>query len=231
MDSEEYKSFLVKSTLGILPGIGGPAAEFYSAFLDPVKKRQEDFLKKLHQDIIELKKGQDKLEIERLKNNQDFISALILSNEKSFKITDPLKIEYLKNITLNTALEYNHATYLNDDKNYNDIKMYFDFVEELNHLEICLLRNIRKSNVSKSDYGWSISISQLYEKAFPDKKFNDEYEDYMIEVFINNLYNNNLIKTDLRGPTIDRLNKEIKYTELGRIFLVMIDNPFDRTTN
>jgi hypothetical protein len=72
----------IKALIGVVPGIGGGVAEFYSTYITaPSQKRLYDFLKKLIDDLQSLEAQVSNFSIESLQENPSFCTVLLQALE------------------------------------------------------------------------------------------------------------------------------------------------------
>jgi len=121
----------VKASLSLIPILSGPASELFQKIITPpLEKRRITWLKNLSERISELEnKG---LKIEDLKNNQMFISVVMISTQSVIKNHQKEKIEALKNAVINTALK----------QNYEETKvfMFLSFIDSLSAMHLKILK-------------------------------------------------------------------------------------------
>ena len=105
-DENAYKAlkFLTKSLVQLVPGFGGTASEFFDLVIsDPAMKRRDRFMMELAERLDSLVE-QGQLELKDLLDNEEANVLLIQSIQIALRSRGELKIEALRNATINGLL-------------------------------------------------------------------------------------------------------------------------------
>ncbi len=158
----------IKALIGVVPGIGGGVAEFYSTYITaPSQKRLYAFLEKLIDELQSLEAQVSSFSIESLQENASFSTILSQALEIVKRNHQEEKLEALKNLILNSVLQ---------DSIEDDIKLLFlDLINELkvSHLHLMHLlykpyryteKEIFLNKIEKNKQLYSCFIKQLVAK-------------------------------------------------------------------
>lgn len=214
---EDTTYSILKGGIGSLPIIGSLAAEIFGLIVTPpLEVRRTDWMNELAQKIrlLEEKKS---INIESLKDNEQFIDVVLQATSMALKTSEKLKIESFRNAVLNTAIgevpdKTKSQIFLNQLDRFTIWHiLILDFIDSPIHW----FKN-RKKNPPNYLGG---SIYALITEAFPELKNQDE----LLDVIWNDLktagfHNTGNIKTMMTG---DGVLSE-KTTSLGKEFLSFI---------
>ncbi len=90
--------------LSAIPGVGGPALQLFNAIIaPPIEKRRNDWLNDLAERLYRLEQ-EKRLKVEDLRENDEFISAVMQATTVAVRNHHQEKIDALRNAVLNTAL-------------------------------------------------------------------------------------------------------------------------------
>ena len=93
---------IVKAGLSAIPVIGGPLAElFQNVILPPLDKRRAEWMQKVGQKLLELEESG--LKLEDLRENEEFISAVMHATQIALRTHQNEKLRALRNAILNVA--------------------------------------------------------------------------------------------------------------------------------
>lgn len=121
----------IKAAIGLLPGVGGAVAEFYSTYISPpATKRLYEFLEKLIGELRSLQSQVNGFTVESLQKNPVFITALMQAIEIAIRNHQEEKLKALRNLILNSVLSNSVE---------DDVKLlFFDWLNEfkVSHLHL-----------------------------------------------------------------------------------------------
>lgn len=172
----------------IVPGVG---ELFKFLFEDPITKRKLDWIESLEKRITELESTISDIK-NRIKNNENAISATFYASALAVKTTDKIKLEALQNIIINAALNPNFDGY--------KIQMFLSFVDSFTEWHIRILKffhdpkslaDERNIKIPSGEFQ-TVPTMYIFWQLYPDMSKNSAY----IKVIMDNLYNNGLIDVD-----------------------------------
>lgn len=100
----DYLHLTAKVGLSAFPVVGGPAAELFNAIIaPPIEKRRNDWLNHLEARLRTLEQ-EKRLKIEDLRENQEFVTAILEATTVALRNHHQEKIDALRNAVLNSAL-------------------------------------------------------------------------------------------------------------------------------
>ena len=101
----DYAHSLIKGGLGVIPFVGSVLGEIFGlAKESPLEKRKKEYFLAVN-DRLETLVENSKIDISKLKKNEEFIDILIQSYEIALKNSQQEKLKLLQNAVVNTALE------------------------------------------------------------------------------------------------------------------------------
>jgi hypothetical protein len=128
----------VKAALSLIsiPGVGGLAAEGFSALITPpIEKRRDQWIESIVNRLRELEDKFESFSIQELSQNELFISVLIQASKVVISTHQEEKINSLKNAVLNAAEPKN----IDDNKQLTFIKFIDDFTDQ--HIKTLIFLN------------------------------------------------------------------------------------------
>lgn len=199
-DNGDYINTAVKSLIGLVPGVGGLAAEVFSEVITPsLERRREAWLDNLSVMLNELNEKVEEFSIDKLVSNDKFVTCLIEASQLAIKNHQEEKLKSLKNAIVNTVIFD-----ISDDKS----KMFLNLIDELSCMHISILKFLDNpeeyyiiNGIPRKSY-YMGSPSTLLLEAYPMLKDDKEYMNKLVK----DLYSNGLIN-------IESLN--ISMTESG----------------
>jgi hypothetical protein len=209
---------VAKSGLSSIPIVGGVASELFSMVLTaPVEKRKEEWLVRIYNTLQELQDKVDGFQIEKLSENERFISIMTRASQLAIMNHQEEKLTALHNAIVNTALNIS----IDENKQMMFINMVDAFTPW--HLKfIYYLENPRKrfdeSGINRPDFMMGGITDGLY-AYYPKLKNNDE----LVNVILKDLYNNGIVNTSSIGGSMS--NDGIyasRLTDYGKGFLNFI---------
>lgn len=222
---EENIDFLhkiLKGSVGLIP-FGPVVAELFEIAIGPsISKRRTLWMKEVTKAIEEIKKKDNIFEIEKLRNNEEFITSFIYLSQIALKSHQNEKYTLLKNVLKNS--------YLNNSLDFDFKLVLMKIVEETTLSQVILLRFYKEHEEELK----AVADLQKFHEAF--KRYNNS--DLLYKEFV--LFSRDLEKNDLLvisndvtgGETVRTLNSSwitvneknqdlpfIKISELGSAFL------------
>ena len=105
---EENKEIIhrtIKGIIGAVPFAGTLLTEYYSLLIaSPIEQRKENWLIAVINDLEKLKNS-NKIDIDQLKNDDEFISVLLSASQLAIRNHETEKLNALKNAVINSALK------------------------------------------------------------------------------------------------------------------------------
>ncbi|MBI3639323.1 MAG: hypothetical protein HY223_03315 [Thaumarchaeota archaeon] len=123
----------IKTGLSIIPIAGGPISEIFSSAVEsPVNKRLQSYLTSIDYRIKDLEE-KGKVNYNELLKNDEFIDVLIQSSQIAVRnFSQPIKLEYLQGVIVNTALKINTPS---------DAKFtYLHYIDTLTPIQLQILQ-------------------------------------------------------------------------------------------
>ncbi|NVO65827.1 hypothetical protein [Methanofollis tationis] len=191
LSSGDYVHKGVKVALSAIPFVGSPISEFFSVVIaPPLEKRRTEWLIEIYQRLQYLEETVVGLKIERLAENENFISTLFYATTIAMRTHQHEKIEALRNAVTNTLIM--------PDVDANLQLIFINFVDRYTPWHLIILKFLddpRKFGENrKIKYpNWSMGGSAtVLEHTFPELKGRRGFYDQIV----NDLYSNGLINSD-----------------------------------
>lgn len=186
---ENYKDKLfgmTKAGVNLIPTYGGAISETLSTwFSSPVEKRRQKWNEELVQIITELQEERNNLE--KLFENEMFITTVLRATEIAIKSHQDEKIQYLKSIVINSVL----LTDMDDTKKM----LYLEIIGSYTPLHIILLNYMdnpkKKLEKLPNNQKFSCLYSDFIFECIPELE-NDEI---ILKKLQKDLFNDGLITT------------------------------------
>jgi hypothetical protein len=94
----------IRAGISALPLIGGPGVELFNLLISPpLEKRRTEWMQLVAEALEKLSK-EKRVNLEDLKNNEEFVDVLLLASQAAVRTSHQRKREALKNAVVNTAL-------------------------------------------------------------------------------------------------------------------------------
>lgn len=177
-----------RALIAAIPVLGGPALEiFNSLFVPPLEKRKVKWMKRVSEAIVELQEKYD-LEIEKLAENEHFISILLHASSIAIKNHQEEKISALKKVLINSATEKSTS----EDQQFAFLNLINDFTPT--HLKF--LYDMHKGFcwspiVSTQGHKVDVELSRLLLREYKELRGQGDF----IYQVINDLNSKNLLNT------------------------------------
>lgn len=171
---------IVKAGLSVIPYIGGPAAEIFSAIVTPpLAKRRDEWIESIANGLLELEKKVDGFKLENLSQNEIFITIVMHASQMAIRNHQKEKLEALRNAVLNAALP---------NAPEEDIQlMFLNFVDSFTqwHLRILNFLNDpkawgQKHSIQYQNYSLG-SQATILEDTFPDMRGRRDFYDQIVK--------------------------------------------------
>lgn len=151
---------VARAGLSMIPGLGGPAVEFFNRLLAaPIQQRRDTWLNELAERVTKLEQ-EGRINVDDLQNNDEFVSTVMQASQVAIRNHQQEKLDALRNAVLNTALN----AYPDDMRR----EFFVNMIDRLTTQHLLLLRFFRDPG------GWF----QLHGKRVP--KFNSSSSPYML---------------------------------------------------
>lgn len=209
---------LVKAVASAVPVVGSPAAELFDALIKPpLERRRERWFQALADRVRELEQKVDGLTIEKLFENDAFVTAFLRASQAAMRTHQDEKLEMLRNAVVNTVLPGAPG----DDLQ----QLFINLADDLSTLHMRLLDLLddpknwaERHRITFPD--WSIGgKSALVEYAFPDLKGQRGFYDAIVR----DLHSRGLLAMDtLHVTTTGHGILQSATTPLGKQFVKFI---------
>ncbi|MDZ7660937.1 hypothetical protein [Thiohalophilus sp.] len=172
---------IAKAGLSAVPVIGGPAAElFQNVVQPPLEKRRGEWMAKVGEKLQELEKNG--LNLEDLKENEQFISAAMYASHLALRTHQEEKIAALRNAVVNIATDQAPEEALQH--------IFLDFIDSLTEVHLRILKLFQEPtpppNISMG------GLSSVLEHNIPEMRNRRDLYDQ----FWRDLYSRGLVNTD-----------------------------------
>jgi hypothetical protein len=212
-EAKDYLYELTKGAISAVPLVGGVAAEFFTLIISsPLQTRMNKWLEELYNEVIKLKETHKEFEVERLKQNEPFISSITHATQIVLRTHQLEKLIALKNATLNSAKD-----------SFKDIEhnIFLNLISNFSPKHLIILSKISKSPISFIEDDVQL-IDRIIELAEVPIEFALAIQtDIENAGLISRTYQ--AWHTEKRSPK-SRIRITISISNLGNSFLKFIDN-------
>jgi hypothetical protein len=204
--------------LSLIPYLGGPAVELFSALVTPpLERRREDWMRNIGEALRDLHEAEH-INIDKLSEDDGFIDTLLIASQTAMRTSQEEKLESLKNAVLNTALP-----------NHPDIALrhiFISLVDEFTEWHLRLLKLFQDppawAEANGYEFPVSNSLSRILESAYPELQGKRSFYD----LIWNDLVTRGLTNTgSLHGMMTSHGTLERRTSGIGNQFLRFIENP------
>lgn len=223
----------IKGALASFPIGGSFLSEVFGLAKDsPLEKRTKKFMLALAEKL-ELLAKESKIDVEELKNNDEFLDIIIQTYEIAIKNSQKEKLELLQNGVLNTALKIN----IEQDEKLNFLEILARITpSHYRVLKILYEPEEILSNIVNEKYQLGLENIKVYEVRLPDV-LNEyiKYDKIFYDVIISDLKSWYLFNFDHSMHHLDEtpeiiINRMLSntrhwQTEFGKRFLRFIESP------
>lgn len=151
----------MKGVLGAIPFAGATAGEIFNMVIQPgVTQRQQQWMKDIADGLSKLENQVEGFNIEKLKNNDEFLSVLIEASQCAVRTHQEEKLYALRNIVENsifTELEFDYQ------------KLFLIYVNDFTVFHIQIMKRISDNAINHA-----LSYEQLEKKIIQDILSEDE---------------------------------------------------------
>lgn len=206
----DYVHVLAKAGLSIVPLIGGPTAELLQFVIaPPLEKRRVAWVNSLEERLLELEANGIKLE--NLKENEQFISAVLQVTQSALRTHQAEKLDALRNAIVNVA----RGQTLDDTLLYI-LLSHIDTLSEM-HLRVLKVCQVPRFPVQWEGDGMMHHIGELLFYNIPELQGSDIQQQLLID-----LNDRGLIAIDLMmGMQLEWLSQQ-HTTPLGERLIRLI---------
>lgn len=169
---------------------------FNACITSPVERRRNNWIESLEQEIIKLQEQIPDI-LQRIKNNENAISAIMYASPLAIKTSNPEKLEALRNIILNTIIYKDYEEY--------KIQMFLSFIDSFTEWHIRLLEYFSNPKNAANKYieNYKLPKSQRIHSMQP---FWDIYPNMFNErpylaIILDDLYSKNLLMVNKKVLT------------------------------
>ena len=217
-NKEDLAYTIAKVGISILPVVGGPAAEIFSAVVTPpIVKRRDEWIESLVIRLEEMEERVKGFKLEDLSANEEFISAVSHATVSAARTHQKEKLDALRNAVLNVALK--------NEINYELQQIFLNYIDYFTPLHIRLLTYFSTpKNWCKKGWEAVPSLKQVmilteYDVAFPELKHYKNFINQLVEDIINR----GLLS--IREENDEEGIYNFKTSSLGNLFLAFINSP------
>lgn len=149
---------LVKAGISAIPILGGPAAELFTNVIQPpLEKRRIEWMNGVADKLSELEQNSG-LDIASLRDNEEFISAVMYASTLALRTHNEAKLKSLQNAVANIAKGQAPDETLQ--------QIYLNLVDSLTELHVRILKTFQRPEVPQ---GMSAGgLSHVLEHNLPD---------------------------------------------------------------
>lgn len=212
-DKHDYIHTTLKTLLSTTPFIGAPAAELFNAIISPpIEKRRNTWMTEISNAIIQLETA-NSIIFSELQKNEIFIDTLIRASQSALKTSKKIKLEALKNATLN-------ATTPSIDESLQH--MFISFIDDFSEWHFVILKRFSLSNPGMVGHFTKEQVLEIFNYAI-NREFPELQEKYyLLAQIMKDLSSRGLI------PEQPHLVGNHYYyggtTELGKLFINFTNN-------
>lgn len=208
---------LTKGVLGAIPIVGSLATEIFSLIITPpLERRKGEWMNEIAAKLKELSDNK-KIDIESLKDNEQFIDIVLQATTYALKTSEKEKIIAFQNAIINTAIG------VSPDKTISQI-----FLNQLDNFTVWHIRILKFIDSPRNWYSnanrtppslMAGSISGIIQDAYPVLKDKND----LLEIIWNDLKNTGFHKTGNLMTTMTGVGTlSERTTNLGKQFLRFI---------
>lgn len=209
---------VAKAAFGSIPIVGAAASELLQLLvISPVEKRRNEWMIEVGEKLKQLEeKGE--LDLDKLANNDVFIDVVLQTTQLALRTSEKEKIQYFKNIILNSAVEEN--------PNITEVQIFLNFISTFTvwHMKILKLFDnpedwFKKNEKSMPSY-FSADLSNVLVEAYPELSGKRELYDLIWEDLSRaGLHNTSGLHTKMTGSGL----MVSRTTTFGKEFLEFIN--------
>lgn len=207
-----------RTLLSLIPYLGGPAVELFSALVaPPLERRRQEWMEAIATALNELHES-DRINIDDLREDDQFVDVLLSASQSAIRTSQDEKLEALRNAVLNSALP--------NPPDESLIHIFLALVDEFTewHLRILKLFQNPVAWAEANDHKFpsTNSLSGILEDAFPELKGQRSFYDLIWST----LASRGLVGgSGLHGMMTSAGTLEARTTAIGNQFLRFIEDP------
>ena len=211
----DYVHSILKSAAGAVPVAGSFLSElFLNVINPPYEKRKEEWMQAVADSIEELQAKITTFEASTLKDNNDFLDAMLVATKAAIATSSKDKHEQLVNALQNVALS------MNTDRVTNVI--FLNFIDRFTDMHICICRILEAPNKFRDVRG-EFDTKETYRELINKQLPNMEAD--IIDIIVKELLDSGLINIGVPGldnrPELRQEGRSC-LTNLGSRFLQFI---------
>ena len=202
---------IAKAGLSVIPIVGGPAVELFQLLVQPpLERRREDWMRSVGEKLQELEsKG---IDLESLKENEQFISAVMHATQIALRTHETLKRDSLRNALTNIAIGQAPEEAIQH--------IFFELVDSLTELHIQILSVFQRPEPPNS-LGMG-GLVHVLEGSIPNLRGRRElYDKLWKDLYLRGLINTDNLHVTMSGQGL----RQKRTTELADEFLSFIREP------
>ena len=207
-----------RGLLSLIPYLGGPAVELFSALVTPpLERRRQEWMEKVGEALRNLH-ATKQIDINELVKNEGFIDTLLTASQAAMRTSQEEKIESLNNAVLNTALPNPPDQALRH--------IFLSLVDEFTEWHLRLLKLFQDprawAEAHEHTFPSGNSLSGILESAYPELKGKRPFYD----LIWGGLVTRGLTNTgSLQGMMTTQGTLERRASDIGNQFLSFIESP------
>jgi hypothetical protein len=207
-----------RSLLSLIPHLGGPAVELFSALVTPpLERRRQEWMERIGAALEDLHETAQ-LNIDELASDEGFIDTLLTASQAAIRTSQEEKLEALQNAVLNTALPNPPDQALR--------QIFLSLVDEFTEWHLRMLKLFQDPRAWAEAHGHTFppvnSLASILQSAYPELR--DERAFY--DLVWGGLVTRGLTNTgSLQGMMTPQGTLESRVSEMGNRFLRFIESP------
>lgn len=217
-DERDAASIITRTALGVVPLIGGPAAELFNFVVVPsLERRKAEWLNDLAERVRELQ-AEERLTFEDLKSDA-VVDAMLHASQAAMRTSSEEKRAAMRNAVLNTALPGAPGAM--------DRYVFLRFVDEFSEWHLRVLKLFQspsqweKANGTKFTSNYSGALADILNAAFPELAARRPFCDLVWSDLERAGFVNGSLHTMMTGHGL----LQPRTTEEGNRFLAFIEEP------
>jgi hypothetical protein len=186
---------LVKAAISGAPVIGGPGAEIFALVIaPPLQKRQAEWMNEVADGLRQVEKKVDGFNIENLRDNERFISAVMNASHAAIRNHEQDKRDALRNAVLNVAI----GSGLTEDVE----AIFLALIDRYTAWHLRILRVFQdplnlgaQKEIRPENYSLAGSRAAFLERYYPEMRDNQQF----YGIIVSDLRANGMLSADLSG--------------------------------
>jgi hypothetical protein len=212
----------VKAAISVVPIYGGPAAEIFGLVIaPPLQRRQVEWMNEVAAGLNVLEEKIEGFRIENLRENQQFISAVLSATQGAVRDHSQEKRDALRNAVLNVAV----GSKLTADKEM----IFLYLIDHYTGWHLRILRLFQnplelaaEKKITPDDYSIAGSRTDLLERYYPDMKGQRQF----YSILVSELASDGMLGVqDLQGMVTGQWVFQKLTTDWADQFVAFITSP------